>query len=516
MDISVENYLRATGREDLAERVAGLDFSRREQYALIYGDKPNFASLMEEEAVAHLTTLAHAGALPRAMMEEIAGDLEAMFAHAMGVGRSSPPPATASVPTRRGRALITFNAGGDLPGALGQVPSFDAVEARLPKDTDGHPDLAHLQRRMIEMTGKASWGALTAAEKAQLYRELGGESTAAVGDGVSGSPAPPDSGLDGIPRAAEGAGGAPPIPPPLPPRGAGGPPPIPPQDGRGGPPGVPPVPPGSGGAPPLPPGQFSREFRFNWGAIESQDHVKAMAGQLMDTFRDEMVARGVSGGGRGYVQSWQETARKAGMLDAVELMFEGGRASGRTYDAAGMEAMGRLYVSSMENLKAIVTQAASPNATPRDLVAMQHMLTVHRMVQKEFWGGVSEAGRTLNILRKTKGASQEYQRSLDEILRRTGGIGTNRALAESLADFFGRGDYRRRRPLHRAQPLRQGRRPRHRGLEGRSPARAVHAHRQLLDATRRSSRSRSSSGWRLARLAWPIPAAASRSARPGP
>jgi hypothetical protein len=252
--------------------------------------------------------------------------------------------------------------------------------------------------------------------------------------------------------ATSGSGGPPPIPPraarspgppgiqPLPP-GAGGAPPIPPQGPPGGgPPGIPPVPPGSGGAPPLPPGQFSREFRFNWGAIESQDQVKAMAGQLMDTFRDEMVARGISGGGRGYVQSWQETARRAGMLDAIQLMFERGREQGRTYDAVGMEAMGQLYVSSMEQLKQIVTQAASPNATPRDMVAMQHMLTVHRMVQQEFWGGVSEAGRTLNILRKVKGANQEYQRSLDEIIRRAGGLDTNRALAQSLADFLGRGD----------------------------------------------------------------------------
>jgi hypothetical protein len=564
MDVTIKDYLAATGRADLAEHVVYPTVTRREQYESIYAGKPNFASLMDEEAVAHLVTLAHAGALPRAMLDEIAGDLEAMFAHAMGVGRPSPPPATTSVPapTRRGRELITFNAGGDLPGALGQVPSFDAVEARLPKDIDGHPDLAHLRQRMIEMTGKASWGALTAAEKIALYRELGGEgSAAAPDDGLAGvqrasagaggaPPIPPQgarSGPSGVPPVPPGAGGAPPIPPPasgmvrvyhggnpeaganaplwvttsrqyaeqwasrdpsmqvwytdlsrndprftptdamdgvpgeqtvergftfnfeLTPeeratirplqqtaaRGAGGPPPIPPQGPPtggpppipggarppGGPPGVPPAPPGAGGAPPLPPGQFSREFRFNWGAIESQDQVKAMAGQLMDTFRDEMVARGVSGGGRGYVQSWQETARKAGMLDAVELMFRHGREGGRTYDAAGMEALGTLYVSSMEQLKAIVAKAAGPEATPRDMVAMQHMLTVHRMVQKEFWGGVSEAGRTLNILKKTKGASQEYQRNLDEIIRRAGGIDTNRALAQSLADFLGRGDF---------------------------------------------------------------------------
>jgi hypothetical protein len=258
-------------------------------------------------------------------------------------------------------------------------------------------------------------------------------------------PQRPPSGLMAATSGA-GSGGPPPIPPsgarppPLPPRGAGGPPPVPPRIPPQGPPGIPPVPPGAGGAPPLPPGQFSREFRFNWGAIESQDQVKQMAGQLMDTFRDEMVERGVSGGGRGYVQSWKETAQRAGMLDAVELMFRRGREGGRTYDAVGVEALGTLYVSSMEKLKEIVTQAASPNATPRDMVAMQHQLTLHRMVQKEFWGGVSEAGRTLNILRKTKGASQEYGRALDEIIQRAGGMDTNRALAQSLADFFGRGD----------------------------------------------------------------------------
>jgi hypothetical protein len=257
----------------------------------------------------------------------------------------------------------------------------------------------------------------------------------------------PDSDQGGGEEVTFATSGPPPIPPsggrppPLPPRGAGGPPPLPPRPPTGGPPGIPPVPPGSGGAPPLPPGQFSRAFRFNWGAIESQDHVKAMAGQLMDTFRDEMVARGISGGGRGYVQSWEETARKAGMLDAVKLMFEQGSAKGRTFDAAGMEAMGQLYVSSMQQLKQYVEKAAGPQATPSDMVAMQHMLTVHRMVQQEFWGGVSEAGRTLNILKKTKRASQEYARGLDEIIKRAGGLDTNRALAQALADHMRRGDY---------------------------------------------------------------------------
>lgn len=210
---------------------------------------------------------------------------------------------------------------------------------------------------------------------------------------------------------------------------------------------MPPLPPG--GTPPAPPasgqppgrGNISREFQFNWGAIESQDQVKAMAGQMMDTFRDELVARGVSGGGRGHVQSWKQTADKAGMLNAVEMLFEQGKSKGMTYDASGMEAMGNLYVSSMENLKALVAKAAGPDATPEDMVAMRHQITVHRMVQAEFWGGVSEAGRTLNILKKVKGASQEYERGLNEIIQGTGGLETNRALAEAIADYIGRGDY---------------------------------------------------------------------------
>jgi DNA-binding CsgD family transcriptional regulator len=211
--------------------------------------------------------------------------------------------------------------------------------------------------------------------------------------------------------------------------------------------GMPPLPPG--GQPPAPPAgaqpparpNVSREFDFNWGAIESQDHVKAMAGQMMDTFRDELVARGVSGGGRGHVQSWKQTADKAGMLNAVEMLFDEGRSKGMTYDAAGMEAMGNLYVSSMDNLKAMVEKAAGDTATPEDYIALRHMMSVHRMVQQEFWGGVSEAGRTLNILKKVKGASQEYSRGLEDIIQQTGGLDTNKALAKALAGYIGEGDF---------------------------------------------------------------------------
>jgi hypothetical protein len=143
----------------------------------------------------------------------------------------------------------------------------------------------------------------------------------------------------------------------------------------------------------------------------------------------------------GHVQSWRDTAEKAGMLNAVEMMFNQGRSKGMTYDASGMEAMGSLYVSSMENLKTMVTKAAAEQATPEDYIALRHMMTVHRMVQQEFWGGVSEAGRTLNILKKVKGASQEYSRGIEDIIQQTGGLDTNRTLAKALAGFIRDGDF---------------------------------------------------------------------------
>lgn len=210
---------------------------------------------------------------------------------------------------------------------------------------------------------------------------------------------------------------------------------------------LPPVPPSSG-ARPSPPAtppnnNFSREFQVNWTHIESQDQLKAVAGQMMDAFRDEMVARGVSGGGKGHVQTWEQTAQQAGMLDAIEHLFKIGDQKGITHNAVGMEALGTLYTSSMKELERLVRLAASPQATPETYVQMRHQMTMHRMVQNEFWGGVSEAGRTLNILRKVKSSSQGYQQSLQQIIESTGGVDSNRALAEALAGYLDEGNFRR-------------------------------------------------------------------------
>src|SRR5262249_39680722 len=97
------------------------------------------------------------------------------------VGDASQSDLSLPVPTRRGRDLITFNAGGDLPDVLRRVPTWDDINARLPKDADGHPDVEHLQSRMREVTGKEHWGALTVAERVALYRDLGGEIAAQRG-----------------------------------------------------------------------------------------------------------------------------------------------------------------------------------------------------------------------------------------------------------------------------------------------------------------------------------------------
>ena len=407
LDMVAEDYFRAIKREDVIGSLAGRrDLTLRDVYLDLYKNRANKEQLLEEEAIANMVELAHHGAITQEQLAPILDDLRALF------GRHLPqrPP--------------------QMMAAAGGPP---------PRDTTG---LAGMGQGMAQGMGDGLRDMLWAKVQAGDTTELGRPSailTAAKAERDAGRLATREE-FDRWSAAWAQRSGA--TPPPLPPRGAGGPPPIPPQGPpTGGPPGIPPVPPGSGGAPPLPPGQFSREFRFNWGAIETQDNVKAMAGQLMDTFRDEMVARGISGGGRGYVQSCQETARKAGMLNAVELMFENGRAKGHTLNAAGMEAMGTLYVSSMEQLRTLVERAASPNATPRDMVSMQHMLTVHRKVQQEFWGGVSEAGRTLNILRKAKRSSHDTMREIDEIIRSTGGFNTNQELARAIADYMRRGDF---------------------------------------------------------------------------
>ncbi len=653
MDITVETYLRATGRADLAEEVAGLNVTRRKQYEAIYADRPSRATLMQEEAVAHLVTLAHAGALPRAILDEIAGDLEAMFAHSMG--RSSPVQAAAAgtaaparslpVPTRRGRELITFNAGADLPEALRRIPTWEDIEARLPKDIDGHRDVEHLQRRMLEVTGKDRWSALTAAERVHLHRELGGEMAAQRGyqgaplspddidslvamwryvrgaraarkpeslatfvvrrggiddpggdvlamigshrgrpglvrrapdqarqmaglgarestgrslddwamrawdhgffpehldrptindfldalrddlrtgqvvraadrdyfenvriademaedlsdygitprhfrteqavrdhfagrrvdtgaragdegmggpeapqspeaglgtgrtadEGVGAGPVPAAGGLDGISSVPPGTGGAPPIPP----SGAGGPPGIPPlPSGTGGPPPIPPsgggrpppLPPGgAGGPPPLPGRPFSLEFDFNWERWETTDDVKRAAGMLIDAHREDMIRYGVSGGGRGYVQSWAQTEAMARNKDGLRLIFDEAERSGRMFDAAETRALTHLKVSAWEELTRLAEVAARPDASPLDFARMRHMGQLSVMITAEIKGSISEAARSMNILRRASTSEEAYKAQLRAIIEQAGGEDTNRALAESLRDIL--------------------------------------------------------------------------------
>lgn len=217
--------------------------------------------------------------------------------------------------------------------------------------------------------------------------------------------------------------------------GGGQRPPAPPSGGS------PPTPPGN--QPPAVPGNFSKAFKFTWNNISTQDDVKGMLGQLMDAHRDELIARGVSGGGRGHVQTWESAEQQAGVLNAVEQLFKIGEQKGITHNSIGMLALKHLYEASAIELGNRIRKANSLSARPGDYVNMHHMITVHRMVQKEFYGGRSEAGRTMQILGKMTGDVRGYENTLRQIIDSTGGMDGNHALAQALAGYLDENNYTR-------------------------------------------------------------------------
>lgn len=199
------------------------------------------------------------------------------------------------------------------------------------------------------------------------------------------------------------------------------------------------APPPPGGTPPAPangpqPGPFSSEFKFNWSKIETDADMKAMAGQVMDAFAPELKARG-----KGVVQTWQETAAKANALSAIEMLVEEGAVKGKALDAVQLEAAGNIYVSALKDLKRVTQIATSPNAGPEDLMAWDHMLRVFRMAQNLYVPAQAEAGRALNILRKTKGESALYTQELRRMVSAMGGEDVLRAKAAAISDLLQRG-----------------------------------------------------------------------------
>jgi hypothetical protein len=181
---------------------------------------------------------------------------------------------------------------------------------------------------------------------------------------------------------------------------------------------------------PAPASKFSSDVKFNWSKVETDDDVKRLWGMMMDLQADQLRAQGV-----GRKISWKETAAKAGNRSAIEMLIGEGAKRGRALDADALEAAASINIKAMEDLKKLAEIAASPNATPEDFVAFDHMARVAVMAQNLFLPARSEAGRALNILRKVKQSSEQYGADLRLMLERMGGADTVQGKAQALVDL---------------------------------------------------------------------------------
>ncbi len=117
--------------------------------------------------------------------------LEALYQHLEEAGEfnSTPPGETGTVEAaapEAGRPEATAGGAAEPPAIQGgpaqpeaagaheapaPVPTFNDLRSILPLDADGYPDIASLNRRIQEQSGKPGWYALTDGERRQIYDE---------------------------------------------------------------------------------------------------------------------------------------------------------------------------------------------------------------------------------------------------------------------------------------------------------------------------------------------------------
>ena len=128
------------------------------------------------------------------------------------------------------------------------------------------------------------------------------------------------------------------------------------------------------------------EVYINFARINTPDDVKAVIGQMADTFKGNIdeARRGVQNN-----DATKELADSLGM--SVEDVLS--RRKGQGFNAEEALAARKLWASSGETLIEAAKKAADPNAGPADQVAFRKAMSIHYAIQAEVIGARTETAR---------------------------------------------------------------------------------------------------------------------------
>lgn len=168
------------------------------------------------------------------------------------------------------------------------------------------------------------------------------------------------------------------------------------------------------------------EVYINFARINTPDDVKAVIGQMADTFKGEIdtARRGVQNN-----EATKELADSLGM--SVEDVLS--RRKGQGFNAEEALAARKLWASSGETLIEAAKKAADPNAGPADQVAFRKAMSIHYAIQAEVIGARTETARALQAWSIPAGSGEAQARQIQLLLDNAGGAGMSQELAKRVA-----------------------------------------------------------------------------------
>lgn len=184
-------------------------------------------------------------------------------------------------------------------------------------------------------------------------------------------------------------------------------------------------PPANEPPPSEPEGPPKRAGNINLSKFDLPDEAKAELKRIIDQNNEYMSQR------RG-VRSWDTTEAVAA---AIPIPKKVGKA-GKAMNAEELESLGGHIMATRQQLDEVNKQVAAGNADISLLAKQAQLLAQEQVLLEVYAGGIAEAGRALNILRKMRHAIQtKDQRLLDAAVKFAGGRDQLEGIAKRLAPF---------------------------------------------------------------------------------
>lgn len=171
-----------------------------------------------------------------------------------------------------------------------------------------------------------------------------------------------------------------------------------------------------------------REIRINFNALNTDDDIQSVIGQMADAFSDEIKqARGARRTDRAVIRD----SRTQSAWDALNARRQGAPLS----DTEVMAAQS-LYITSAENVRDAIAHAiAHPDSSTAQFAA-KRAVSVHRAIQAQIAGAKADAGRALRAWNISARANAEARREMENVLNLHGGKFSPKDL-ERLRDITG-------------------------------------------------------------------------------